>query len=89
MKNIENGIVYSNDIYRILKGNNALNYNYQNKGMIIPNEETINEIRSNFVKDTNAIFNNQVTIVSEEEMVTGMNEVIKDVYGLLPHRLFR
>ena len=29
MKRINNGIVFSNDIYRILSGKNALDYNYQ------------------------------------------------------------
>ena len=36
MEQIKKGIVFSNDIERILKGNNALNFSYEKSGLKIP-----------------------------------------------------
>lgn len=88
MKLINEGIVFSNDIERILRGKNALDFNYELKGMVIPNLEVFNDIREDFMMETNQIFSNSVTILNEEEMYFGMNEVIKDVLGRIPHYIF-
>ena len=76
MKTIKNGIVFSNDIKRILDGVNAFNYKYQ----FIPNKSIIETVRNSFKKETNKIFN-EVTIISEEEML----EVNKLIGGEYPH----
>lgn len=62
MRKIDKGIVFSNDIYRILNGKNALDYNYQERGMIIPSSDDINFLRENFRKDVCRIFEGQVEI---------------------------
>ena len=36
MKKLENCIVFSEDIKLIMEGNNALNYRFSDKGIIIP-----------------------------------------------------
>lgn len=77
MKKIEKGIVFSNDIKRILSGINALDYQYE----VIPNDSVIKSIREDFKKQTNNIFNNEVTIINEEEMLQ-INELIGGEY---PH----
>ncbi len=65
MKTIKKGIVFSNDIKRILSGINALDYQYE----VIPNDKIIESVREHFKEQTNKIFNNEVTIISEEEML--------------------
>lgn len=77
MKEIKNGIVFSNDIKQILNGNNAYNYQY----LGIPSKETIKEIRKDFQKQVNYIFNKETTIIEEEEMME-INNLIKREY---PH----
>lgn len=89
MKKLENGIVFSNDIARILKGNNALNYSYEKNGLILPEKEYMERLRRDFKKDTNRIFQGQSTILEEEEMLESMNEAMKDVYGRVPHLILR
>ena len=76
MRNIENGIVFSNDIYRILNGRNALDFNYKEKGIIIPSKNEIGFLRENFKKDVNKIFKGQVVIIEEEEMENYMYEAL-------------
>ena len=51
MEEIKKGIVFSNDIEYILKGNNALKFSYENNGMMIPNSSFILQLRENFRSD--------------------------------------
>ena len=60
MKTIDNKIVFSNDIKRILEGKNSLNFDYQKNGIQIPNNIIFENLRKNFQKETKEIFNNQV-----------------------------
>jgi len=77
MKTIRNGIVFSNDIKRILEGVNSLDFRYD----YIPNEETIKKVRYDFKKQVERIFE-KVSIISEEEML----EVNNLIEGGYPHR---
>ena len=81
MKDIKKGIVFSDDIKRILSGVNAFDYQYKS----IPSGSVIDIVRSDFRNDVNKIFNDEVTIISEEEML-GVNEFIGGEY---PHCYFR
>ena len=81
MRKIKKGIVFSDDIKRILSGVNAFDYQYKS----IPSESVIDIVRSDFRNDVNKIFNDEVTIISEEEML-GVNEFIGGEY---PHCYFR
>lgn len=83
MEKIKKGIVFSNDIERILKGNNALNFNYESKGLKIPDSTFIKSLRENFSLCTNKIFNN-VTIISEEEMLKRMDNMVDRYFGDVP-----
>lgn len=80
MKKIEKGIVFSDDIKRILKGINAFDYKYS----FIPNDSVIDDLRRDFKSDVNKIFKGNVTIISEEEMME-VNKLINPVY---PHYNF-
>lgn len=88
MKKIREGIVFSNDIERILKGNNALQFNYVENNLIIPNSNYIEVLRKDFDKDVNIIFNNKVIIIKEEDMLSSVYKSILDVYKVLPHCIF-
>lgn len=77
MKKINKGIVFSDDIKRILNGINAFDYKYE----FIPNNDVINSLREDFKSDVNKIFNSNVTIISEEEMIN-VNNLIGGEY---PH----
>lgn len=77
MKEIKRGIVFSYDIKRILSGVNAFDYQYQS----IPSGSVIDTVRDSFKNDVNKIFNGEVTIISEDEML-GVNEFIGGEY---PH----
>lgn len=81
MKEIKKGIVFSDDIKRILSGVNAFDYQYKS----IPSGSVIESVRSDFRNDVNKIFNGEVTIISEDEML-GVNEFIGGEY---PHRYSR
>lgn len=81
MIRIKNGIVFSNDIKRILNGVNAFDYKY--KG--IPSGSVIDTVREDFRCDVNKIFNREVTIISEEEML----EINEFIGGEYPHCYFR
>ena len=85
MKKIEKGIVFSNDIERILKGKNALEFSYQNNGLTIPSNSFLETLRLDFKTDVNKIFENKVTIISEEDMLNSIYNVISDVLGRFPH----
>lgn len=77
MKEISKGIVFSDDIKMILNGINAFDYKYKS----IPSESFINDLRKDFKKEVNKIFNGEVTIISEEEMLK-VNNLIGGGY---PH----
>ena len=59
MEKINRGIVFSNDIEYILKGNNALDFNYEKEGMIVPNSSFIKDLREWFKSDVNRVFKGQ------------------------------
>ena len=80
MKEINESIVYSNDIKLILSGYNNLDYNYN--GILLPSN--IEDLRKDFKKTTEGIFP-KVTIISEEDMISSMSNAIKDVLGIYPH----
>lgn len=88
MKKIDKGIVFSNDIFRIMKGQNALDFDYKQNGLIIPNEEQIERLREDFKKDVNRIFNNEVTIFSEKEMEEFLYSSLEDSWDY-PHCFIR
>ena len=77
MKKINDGIVFSDDIKRILKGINAFDYKYE----YIPDDNVIDLLRENFKKEVNKIFKGRVTIIKEEEMLK-VNNLIGGEY---PH----
>ena len=81
MKEIKKGIVFSYAIERILSGVNAFDYKYQ----CVPSSGFIKNLREEFKMDVDKIFNNDVTIISEEEMLS-VNEYIGGEY---PHCYFR
>lgn len=88
MEKVESGIVFSNDIYRILKGINALDFNYEKNGMRIPSEAQIEKLRRDFEKDVSRIFDGNVTIFSENRMEDFLYRALIDVLDY-PHCLFR
>ena len=77
MKKIKKGFVYSEDIVRILEGVNAFDYKFDQE----PSKEVIKTVREDLKVQMNKIFNNQVTVVTEEEMLM-VNNLIK---GDCPH----
>ena len=81
MEKINNGIVFSEDIERILRGVNAFNYKYDSLSCW----SIISDVRSDFRKSTSKIFNGNVVIISEEEMM----EVNNLIGGEYPHCIFR
>lgn len=88
MITIKKGIVFSNDIQNILKGYNAINYSYNNNGIIIPNEDYIETLRKDFKKTVNKIFT-ETTIITEEDMKESIYSSIQDVLSRYPHRITR
>ena len=79
MEKISKGIVFSEDIKRILNGVNAFKFKYDFK----PRESVIDEVREDFRRDVNGIFD-KVVIISEEDMMR-VNDLIGGGY---PHRNF-
>lgn len=79
MEKISRGIVFSEDIKRILNGVNAFKFKYDFK----PRESVIDEVREDFRRDVNGIFD-KVVIISEEDMMR-VNDLIGGGY---PHRNF-
>ena len=77
MREIKKGIVFSGDIKRILSGVNAFDYKYKS----VPGSSVIEAVRNDFKKDVNKIFDGDVSIVSEEEMLS-VNDFIGGEY---PH----
>lgn len=76
MEKISKGIVFSEDIKRILNGVNAFKFKYSFK----PSDSVISEVRDDFRRDVNNIFN-EVVIISEEDMMR-VNDLIGGGY---PH----
>lgn len=87
MERIKEGIVFSNDIYRILCGYNALDFDYSDNNIVIPRKKFIKTLREDFKKDVERIFP-KVTIISEGDMLLYINQSISDVYRRYPHRIF-
>ncbi len=81
MIKINEGIVFSNDIFRILNGKNALDFDYTKNGLIVPKECQIEVLREDFKKDTNKIFDNKVVIFSEKDMQNFMYDSLEDSLG--------
>lgn len=77
MEKISKGIVFSEDIKRILNGVNAFKFKYGFR----PRESVIDEVREDFRRDVNGIFD-KVVIISEEDMMR-VNDLIGGGY---PHR---
>ena len=76
MKIIKNGIVFSDDIERILEGYNALNYPYEQT----PSKGTIESVRRDFQQQVCTFFQD-VTIIPEDDMME-LNNLIE---GRYPH----
>ena len=79
MEKISRGIVFSEDIKRILNGVNAFKFKYDFK----PRESVIREVRDDFRREVSNIFD-KVVIISEEDMMR-VNDLIGGGY---PHRNF-
>ena len=77
MKEINEGIVFSYDIKKILNGQNAFDYKYN----AVPSDTIINDVRNDFERDVKKIFKNKVVIISEEQMLR-INNLIGGEY---PH----
>ena len=77
MEKISKGIVFSEDIKRILNGVNAFKFKYDFK----PRESVIDEVRDDFRREVSNIFD-KVVIISEEDMMR-VNDLIGGGY---PHR---
>ena len=89
MKIIKNGIVFSNDISRILNGYNAINYSYNENGIFIPTNSFIENIRQDFSNTVNKIFENKTTIIQEEDMLESIYTSISPFLGRYPHCISR
>ena len=88
MEKVEEGIVFSYDIYRILKGINALDFDYRKNGLSIPTEDEIQKLRNDFEKDVKRMFDGKVTIFGEEQMEDFLYRSLIDVLEY-PHRIIR
>lgn len=88
MKKIKEGIVFSNDIKRILNGYNAINYSYNQQGIIIPNDYFIESLRQDFENTVNKIFT-KTTTITEEEMLDSIYTSILPFLGRYPHCISR
>ena len=76
MEKISEGIVFSEDIKRILNGVNAFKFKYDFK----PSDDVIREVRDDFRREVSTIFD-RVVIISEEDMMR-VNDLIGGGY---PH----
>jgi hypothetical protein len=84
MKIIKKGIVFSNDIERILNGYNAINFSYNQNGIVVPNKTLIENLRQDFNTTVNKIFT-KTTTITEEEMLTSIYKSISPFLGRYPH----
>lgn len=80
MKKIKEGIVFSDDIKRILNGVNAFDYEYE----AVPSDSVITSVRDDFKRSVSKIFDNKITIISEDEMML-VNDLVGGEY---PHCYF-
>lgn len=78
MKKIKDGIVFSEDIKMILEGKNAVDFDYTENGLVIPSDDFISSLRFDFKRITNKIFEGNVTILSEEDMLEAIKYAIED-----------
>lgn len=88
MKIIKKGIVFSNDIQRILESYNAINFSYNKRGIIIPNKNYIESLRKDFTTTVNNIFTT-TTIITESEMLESIYSSISPFLGVYPHCISR
>jgi len=84
MEIIKNGLVFSNDIDLIMQGKNSLGFKYEENGLIVPNKNFIEDLRDDFKKESIKAYEEEVTIVSEEEMSYYMNKFINKYIGYFP-----
>lgn len=84
MKTIENKIVFSNDIKKILNGNNPLQFKYFKSEVPSSVLTTIDELRLDFKQDTNNIFASNVEIITEDEMETSITRSTNSFINKLP-----
>lgn len=84
METVEKGIIFSYDIDSIMKGKNALKFNYNENGLLVPDKTIIENVRRDFEKDAKNTYNTDVVIVSEEEMKYYMNKFIDMYRGYFP-----
>ena len=84
MKIIENKIVFSNDIKKILNGNNPLQFRYFKSEVPSSVLTTIDELRSDFKQDTNNIFASNVEIITEDEMESSITRSTNSFINKLP-----
>lgn len=84
MKIIENKIVFSNDIKKILNGNNPLNYKYFNGKLPNSLSNLIDTLRTDFASNVNEIFNGQYEIITEEEMESSITSSTQQLLNKLP-----
>ena len=77
MEKISKGIVFSEDIKRILNGVNAFRFKYDFE----PKDDVIRGVRDDFRREVSNIFD-RVEIISEEDMMR-VNDLIGCGY---PHR---
>ena len=64
MIKIKSGIVFSDDIKRILSGVNAFDYKYKS----VPGSSVIEAVRNDFRKDVNKIFDGNVKYIWHYKM---------------------
>ena len=88
MKIIKKGIVFSNDIQRILEGYNAISFSYNQQDIIIPNKNFIESLRKDFTTTVNKIFT-QTTTIQESEMLESIYTSISPFLGRYPHCISR
>lgn len=81
MEKISKGIVFSEDIKRILNGVNAFDYSYDIKLC----DDVIKGLREDFKIKANKIFDGNVVFITEEEMLRVNNLMV----GEYPHRYIR
>ncbi|MBR2138685.1 MAG: hypothetical protein IJ966_05270 [Bacilli bacterium] len=81
MEKISKGIVFSEDIKRILNGVNAFDYSYDIKLC----DDVIKGLREDFKIKANKIFDGNAVFITEEEMLRVNNLMV----GEYPHRYIR
>lgn len=77
---INEGMVFSNDIETIMRGNNPMDFRYQDKDMVLPKTSFYNDLRKDFEKDIKKIFGTNYKIIGETEMYNAIYLALVDVY---------